>query len=233
MGTRKPEKSCLGADTSLQQIETGIRTVDYMKEVVCHFLVSSMDRSRRVRAPLATAVLVTVLAAGAAVSQPLPGGRVLATGSHTVRLGVEPIVVMAVSSNPVPLIVDRHVTPGNAVVRDGSSFYNLTSNVDNVRIEVSLDRPMPTGTHLAVSVASSLGRSSGWVDVTRGGRDVAAVTGMSRGLENGRVISFQFVVSDDVDQLEIENRLLTITVVDPVSRTSHTSYQNIQFGVLP
>lgn len=141
-------------------------------------------------------------------------------------------MVMVVSSHPVPLILDRNMIAGRAVIRDESTFYNLTSNVDNVLIEVSLDRPMPPGTRLSVSVASSLGRSNGWVDVTRGGREVAAVTGMSRGLENGQTISFQLEVASHIGELDLEDRLLTITLTDPVSRQSHTAYQSVQFGVL-
>ncbi len=203
-----------------------------MKEVVCHLLVSVMDRSRRAYAPLAATALLMVLVAGTAASQSAPGSRVLATGSHTVRLGVAPIMVMAVSGNPMPLLLDRNMVAGRTTVSDESTFYNLTSNVDNVLIEVSLDRPMPRGTRLSVSLASTLGRSSGWVNVTRGGREVAAVTGMSRGLENGQTISFKLEVGPQVKELDFEDRLLTITLTDPVSRQSHTAYQSVQFGVM-
>ncbi len=203
-----------------------------MKEVVCHLLVSVVNRSLRIGVPLAAAALLMVLVVGPAASQSAPGSRALASGSHTVRIGVAPIMVMVVSSHPVPLILDRNMIAGRAVIRDESTFYNLTSNVDNVLIEVSLDRPMPPGTRLSVSVASSLGRSNGWVDVTRGGREVAAVTGMSRGLENGQTISFQLEVASHIGELDLEDRLLTITLTDPVSRQSHTAYQSVQFGVL-
>lgn len=216
-----------------RSLETRGPSADYMKQVVCHFLVSVMDKSRHMRAPLAAAALLMVLATGTALSQQTPGGRILATGSHTVHLGVAPITVLAVSGNPVPLILDRTMYSGSTVLRDESTFYNLTSNVDNVLIEVSLDRPMPKHMRLAVFFASTLGRSSGWVDVTRGGRETVVVSGMSRGLENGQTISYRLEIDGEVQEKDLENRLLTITLVDPVSRQSHTAYQSIQFGVIP
>ena len=144
-----------------------------------------------------------------------------------VTLGVRPITVLATSGDPLPLIA----LSGGRTQTDVSTFYSLTSNVDNVLIEAALDHALPTGTHLEVSLSSTLGRSHRWMDLSNGLASAVLVSSMRKGLENGQSIAYRLTIDDDVDSLELQSRTVSLSLRDPVSGSSHTVHQLVTIGL--
>lgn len=182
--------------------------------------------SRTLVNPTLVLVLCGVIA-GFAVPVAAQSGEVLARGSHVVTLGVRPITVLATSGDPLPLIA----LSGGRAQTDVSTFYSLTSNVENVLIEAVLDHALPAGTHLQVALSSTLGRSHRWTDLSSGLASAVLVSSMRRGLENGQSIAYRLTVDDDVDSLELQSRTVSLTLRDPVSGSAHTVHQVVTIGL--
>lgn len=169
-------------------------------------------------------VLVVVLMATAA---PVP---VQAQSGQNVSVGVSPILVMSVSGNPMMQMVDRSQRSGRITLTDPSTFYNLTSNVDNVRLEAVLDIPLPEGVRLDVRLQSTLGRSHGWVALSGAS---TVLSGMGRGLENGQTITYRLIVDPEVAELPLQFRRVAFSLVSERSSQPFTVVQDFGFGVLP
>ncbi|MDA0378330.1 MAG: hypothetical protein O2899_02470, partial [Bacteroidetes bacterium] len=94
----------------------------------------------------------------------IPVGTAMAqtSASHRVVVGIEPITVMAISGDPMPLF--GVLEPGRTTtVQDATTYYNLTTNVDRVHLEARLEEPLPPGVQLQLWVESSIGSSLGGV----------------------------------------------------------------------
>lgn len=152
-----------------------------------------------------------------------------AQSAQSVSIGVSPILVMSVSGNPMMQMVDRSFQSGRVTLVDPSTFYNLTSNVDNVRLEATLDMPLPTGVRMEVRLQSSLGRSHGWVPLTASS---TVLSGMKRGLENGQNIAYRLVIAEDVEELPLQYRRVAFSLVSERSSQPFTVVQDIGFGVV-
>lgn len=163
-------------------------------------------------------------------SIPVRGQSTLtSTASHTVRVGIEPITVIAVSGNPLPLSIMRD--SGSLSTRDTSSHYNLTSNVDGVRIEAALDFPMPPGLQLRLRADTGLGRSRGFMNLNASGHGKPLVSSISRGLENGRTLEYELVVAEGVDPIPMQERRVTIAIVNPNTGFRQEVTQTVVFSV--
>ncbi len=174
--------------------------------------------------PFCLALLLALLCAASA-----PTG-VRAQNGQAVSVGVSPILVMSVSGNPMLQIVDRTQRKGRVTLVDPTTFYNLTSNVDNVRLEAAIDMPLPPGVQLEVRLQSSLGQSLGWVPLTSAS---TVLSGMQRGLENGQAITYRLVIDPQVDELPLQFRRVAFSLVSERSSQPFTVVQDFGFGVLP
>lgn len=152
------------------------------------------------------------------------------SASHRVFVGIEPITVMAVSGDPMPLNVV--LDPGSArTAQDASSYYNLTTNVDKVFIEARMDEPMPDGVRLRLRAESSIGHSLGAVTLTGDGRSRRVVGSMGRGLENGRHLEYELLVDPGTEPMPFQTRLVVLALVNPETGFRQELSQMVQFSV--
>lgn len=151
--------------------------------------------------------------------------------SHTVTISIGRIAVLAVSGNPAPLIVDKMNDSERISLTDGSTFYNLTTNIENVSITANLDFEMPEGTELWITGDTSLGQSHGRIRLSGTGGDSHLVTQISRGLENGRVLTYEFVASESAVAVPFQSRQVTISLLDTQTGQQHQVVQTVFFSV--
>lgn len=139
-----------------------------------------------------------------------------ASVSQSVTLVVEPVTRVVVSGNPRPLAILHLDEHGGAVsVSDNSTSYSLYTNVNATRITASIDRPVPPGTTLSVSLDSGLGSSRGLVDISDATQAVDVVTSIQRGVELNRPITYRFSADPTLTQaFENESRTITLTIVE-------------------
>ncbi len=150
------------------------------------------------------------------------------SASHTVRIGIQPITVIAVSGNPLPMMIDRDT---QTAIRDITTHYNLTTNVDDVWIEASLDFPMPNGLELRLSAETGLGQSRGFMVLTPRASGGRLVEGISRGLENGRLLAYELVVKDEQKNIPLQDRRVTLAIVNPETGYRQEVVQTITFSL--
>ena len=163
----------------------------------------------------------------AVLVQPMLGQT---SASHQVHLGIQPITVMAVSGNPMPLTLFRSGSDPKIQTQDASTFYDLTTNVANVYIEASLDLPMPPGTQLLLRAESSIGQSLGSVTLRASSRGQRLVSSMVRGLENGRRLEYSFVAGKNAGDIPAQSRLVTLSLVNPDTGYRQELTQVVTFG---
>ncbi len=120
---------------------------------------------------------------------------------------------------------------GPASVMDASTFYNLTTNVSNVIIEAELDVEMPQGTELWLTAESRLGHSEGAIRLQGSGQSHRLVSAIARGLENGRGLTYEFVVREDVRSLLLQTRRVTLALIDAETGRRQEVVQTVVFGV--
>lgn len=118
-----------------------------------------------------------------------------------------------------------------ALLQDGSTFYNLTTNVANVYLQAELDLPMPDGTQLWIRGESRLGNSHGKTLLGEAGKESRIITGIKRGLENGRGIVYELKVDASVVDIPLQSRTITLSLVDPDNNQRHQVVQTLFFGV--
>ncbi|GJQ20765.1 MAG: hypothetical protein HBSIN02_11200 [Bacteroidia bacterium] len=137
------------------------------------------------------------------------------TAQQSVSLEVKAVTKIAVSGNPGSLILSDAVAGASLMsVEDQSTSYSVTTNLDNMKIVVSIDNPMPTGTRLMVNVASTRGFSAGLVDISNATSPVDAVTGISRGSESAQPISYVFAADASVGSVPTQSRTITLTLTN-------------------
>ena len=172
-------------------------------------------------------VLVLLLAGGTARVQ----AQTSASASHRVFVGVEPITVMAVSGDPMPMNIVLDSGSSKSVL-DASTFYNATTSVDRVQIEARMDEPMPDGLRLRLRAESSLGNSLGVVNLTGDGRSRRVVGNMARGLENGRRLEYELVADPGLGPVPFQSRMVVLSFVNPETGYRQEISQLIRFSVL-
>ncbi|NQV71840.1 hypothetical protein HQ496_01860 [bacterium] len=151
------------------------------------------------------------------------------SASHTVHIGVSPITVMSVSGDPLPFIVDKSTATDRIVATDASTFYNLTTNIEGVFIQAELDLPMPDGSELWISGLSSLGMTHGKVQL-KGGSPLQLISGINRGYENGQAIEYAFIASPDAEDIPLQSRSVTLTIVDRANGRQEQHTQTVYFS---
>lgn len=132
------------------------------------------------------------------------------SASQRLVLEVKPVARLAVSADPLPLVV----TGSAGTVTDMSGRYDLVTNIRAMRITASIDRPMPGGTSLAIRLESSQGVSMGSVDITRAAGSADVVTGIGPGTERGQRITYIFSAADSPSGVESQSRVVTLTLTE-------------------
>jgi len=136
---------------------------------------------------------------------------------------------MSVSGNPLPLFIEKKDKKKRVVASDASTFYNLTTNIENVLIQAELDLPMPEGTELWLTGESGLGSSHGLTQLRVGGA-TSIVSGISRGLENGRPLRYEFVATDAALDIPTQSRTVTLTLMDTETGQRQQLLQTVLFS---
>jgi hypothetical protein len=135
--------------------------------------------------------------------------------TQSVTIEVKPVTKIAVSGNPGPLIINDLTSESNpASVRDNSTQYNLTTNLDHMKIVASINNNMPAGTKLMVMLSSSKGLSAGTVDLSDAVSPVDVVTGIGRCSDLNQSISYTFAANEGVDEVPVQTRVVTLTLSD-------------------
>lgn len=153
---------------------------------------------------IAVAGLSLICGAGAAAQT--------ASAKQQVAVEVKPVTRLVVSGAPLPLVV----TSGgeNASATDRTSSYSLVTNLRNMRIAASIDRPMPAGTSLAIMLESSRGTSMGEVDITASTGSAEVVAGIGPGSDNDQRITYRFSAQPGVSEIAAQVRTVTLTLTE-------------------
>jgi hypothetical protein len=134
---------------------------------------------------------------------------------QSVSLQVQPVTKLGVSGNPGSLVISDAVAGVTEMsVQDNSSAYNLTTNLDNMKIVASIDNPMPAGTRLMMNLASSNGISAGLVDVSNATLPVNVVTGIGRGAQASQTIAYVFSADAEAGGIPSQTRTITLTLTN-------------------
>jgi hypothetical protein len=147
------------------------------------------------------------------------GGLCAQTGgssvTQSVTIEVKPVTKICVSGNPNPLIINDVTSESNPVsVCDNNTRYNLTTNLDHMKIVASINDRMPFGTRLMVMLSSSKGLSAGTVDLSDAVSPVDVVTGIGRCSDVNQSISYTFAANEGVDEVPVQTRVVTLTLSD-------------------
>lgn len=135
--------------------------------------------------------------------------------TQSVSLEVKPVTKLSVTGNPGSLVISDAVAGVTEMsVQDNSSAYNVTTNLDNMKIVASIDSPMPVGTRLLVSLSSSNGTSAGFVDVSSATLPVTVVTGIGRGAQTSQTIAYEFRANAEVGGIPSQSRTITLTLTN-------------------
>lgn len=151
--------------------------------------------------------------------------------SHQVAIGINPITVMALSGDPMPLVVDRFELDGTSYAPESTTLYSLTTNVPNVALTAELDFDMPEGTRLVISTETTLGNSRGVQYLQRSGQESRLVSGIERGLENGRPITFRLEYDQGVSDIPFQSRSITFSLVNTAGERSNQVISTVFFGI--
>ncbi len=138
-----------------------------------------------------------------------------ASASQQLRFEVRPVVSVAVSGNPGPMVIDGTLggMEGRSA-RDQTTRYSLVSNVAQMRILASLNEPMPAGTFLKVELQSMRGTSAGEVDLSQSGTPKEVVSGIQQGCDNNLVIAYRFAAEPQVTEMKPFSRTIVLTLTN-------------------
>lgn len=135
--------------------------------------------------------------------------------TQTVTIEVMPITKILVTGNPGSLIITESADgEGMSAVSDQSSHYHMLTNLDNMKIVASIDRPMPEGTQLRIQLGARQGISTGSVDLSSSVSPVTVVSGISKGSELDQPINYTFAAASTVERLDTDSRVVTLTLTD-------------------
>jgi len=138
-----------------------------------------------------------------------------ASVQQIVTVEVKPIAKLVVSGDPATMVVtDAEAGLEPAMVTDERTRYSMVTNLDQMKIVASIDRPMPRGTRLLVALGSSSGVSAGLVDISSASSPVTVVAGISRGSDVNQPIRYAFTADASVGQLAAESRTITLTLTE-------------------
>ena len=138
------------------------------------------------------------------------------SATQTVTFEVQAINEITVSGNPGPLVVNAATAGGAPVAAtDSSTTYSVTTNESDKKITAGIDTAMPTGTTLAVKLASSKATSAGEADISSAttGAEVNVVTGLSMCTDSAQTITYTFSATAAAGVVN-GTKTVTFTIVD-------------------
>lgn len=163
---------------------------------------------------MSTSQLLTIVLVLAVCAAPLTaqdGSSV----TQNVTIEVKPIYKIAVTGDPRPLVINNAVAgEPTASVSDNSTSYSILTNVDNMKIAVSISDPMPNGTQLLMDLSSSKGTSLGSVDISSANTPVDLVAGIIRGTDSDQQITYTLVADASVGGIPSQTRIITLTLTN-------------------
>lgn len=136
--------------------------------------------------------------------------------SHTINFEVQAINEIAVSLASVSLVVNSATAGAQPDAdTDATSFYAITTNGTNKRIQAKLDTAMPADTTLVVNVeVPSVGSSAGDVTLTATDQDV--VTGITEVADAASGITYTLDATVAAGIIGASSRTVTFTIIDGV-----------------
>jgi hypothetical protein len=134
------------------------------------------------------------------------------TANLQIAMEVKPVTRLVVSGAPLPLSVTSG--GGATSATDRSTRYSLVTNLRNMRIAASIDRPMPTGTSLAIMLESSRGTSRGEVDITASTGSAEVVAGIEPGGDSDQRITYRFSAQPGISEIASQVRTVTLTLTE-------------------
>jgi hypothetical protein len=133
------------------------------------------------------------------------------SATQSVMLEVKPIAKISVAGNPNTLTINDEFSGS---VSDENTKYNIVTNIDNMKIVASINNPMPAGTKLMVKLSSSKAASAGLVDLSNALTPLDVVRGIGRGSDVDQSISYTFAANDNVEDITIQSRMVTLTLTN-------------------
>ena len=151
--------------------------------------------------------LLAALCAGVSV----PPAQAQRSARQRVVIEVLPVTRLHMPQAPVRLGFDRAKDEG---ATDHSTFYELSTNVPDVKIAAALDAAMPDGTELLIEIESDLGKSVGAVSLSDAvdGRDV--VTHIAQGGSRRQRITYTLQADPTAPDLDADTRTVTFTLTE-------------------
>ena len=137
------------------------------------------------------------------------------TASQNVTLEVQSISKIAVSG-PVSLVINN-ATPGQDpdAVSNALTTYNITHNGSSSgKITASINSVLPAGLSLAVTMAPTLGISSGKQDISNATTAVDVVTGIGLGKATNQAITYDFNATSAAGVFASTVKTVTFTVTN-------------------
>lgn len=135
--------------------------------------------------------------------------------TQTLTLEVKPISKISVSGNPNSLLITDFTAGTNtATVSDNSTWYDITTNLNGMKIVASISDPMPDGTRLMLKLGSSKGSSAGTVDISDARTPLDVVQAIERGMEASQTISYVFAADATAGEIVPQSRTITLTLTE-------------------
>ena len=135
------------------------------------------------------------------------------TATQVLTLEVKAINKIAVTGNPQPLVISE-IPAGveSATVSDYSTQYDVTTNMESMKIVASIDNPLPNGMQLMMDLGSNKGATAGLVDVSNATTPVSVVTGIQRGSDASQSIGYIFKANATAGTMSSSARVVTLTI---------------------
>jgi hypothetical protein len=171
-------------------------------------IIQAMEVSVRSTALLVAALALLALGSDTGLSQNF--------ATQSVTVAVSAVAKISVSGNPGALtITDGPIgTDALTSVSDASTTYSITHNsTTDKRITASLDASLPAGFTLQAALGSNKGTPSGSTTIPAGSA-VNLVTGIARGADAGRTITYTFSALASAGTLPSTTRTVTLTLTD-------------------
>ena len=138
-----------------------------------------------------------------------------ASATQVLTLEVKAVNKIAVTGNPMPLVInDIPAGLESATVSDYSTKYDVTTNMENMKIAASINSALPDGMQLMLDLGSQQGSITGMVDVSNATTPVNVVTGIQRGSDAGQTIGYVFKAFASAGMMSSDARVVTLTITE-------------------
>jgi hypothetical protein len=144
-----------------------------------------------------------------------------AAATQTVNLAVNSVQKIAITGGVITLTISNGTAGNNTLtpVSDATSTYSITHNsATPLRITANLDAALAAGYQLQIALAPGalMGTSAGTVDISNAlaASAVAVVTGIPKGADAGRTITYTFNANASAGILTSTAKTVTLTLTN-------------------